>query len=54
MIKINKPGEETTSPGKYFVLLLTHYLIYDILILVDTEEYPSSAEGIGLENRQAG
>ena len=23
-----------------------------ILILVDTEEYPSLAEGIGLENRQ--
>ncbi len=24
------------------------------LFLVNTEEYPSSAEGIGLENRQAG
>ena len=29
-------------------------MLYDKLFLVDTEEYPSLAEGIGLENRQAG
>ena len=44
----------------FTVLLLTFILSYGILILVDntirhyTEEYPSPAEGIGLENRQAG
>jgi hypothetical protein len=34
--------------------MLTGDNISDILFLVDTEEYPSPAEGIGLENRQAG
>ena len=29
-------------------------MIYGKLFFVDTEEYPSLAEGIGLENRQAG
>ncbi len=27
-------------------------LLYDKLYIVKTEEYPSPAEGIGLENRQ--
>jgi hypothetical protein len=34
--------------------MLTWFSLYDKLFLVDTEEYPSPAEGIGLENRQAG
>jgi hypothetical protein len=32
--------------------LLTYKMNFDILNLVDKEEYPSLAEGIGLENRQ--
>jgi hypothetical protein len=39
---------------KNIKIMLTLILIHDIFILVDTEEYPSLAEGIGLENRQAG
>ena len=40
-------------------MLLTLVLIHDKLVLVEMtfyilEVYPSSAEGIGLENRQAG
>jgi hypothetical protein len=34
--------------------MLTLYWIADRINLVDTEVYPSLAEGIGLENRQAG
>ncbi len=37
---------------KKIIKVLTSLFIYDKLILVDTEEYPSPAEGIGLENRQ--
>ena len=33
-------------------MLLTRIYLYDKFILVSTEEYPSPAEGIGLENRQ--
>lgn len=33
--------------------MLTYYKVYDNLIHVDTEEYPSLAEGVGLENREA-
>ncbi len=33
---------------------LTRYITHVILYLVETEVYPSLAEGIGLENRQAG
>ena len=32
--------------------LLTLYFKHDKLLIVATEEYPSLAEGIGLENRQ--
>jgi hypothetical protein len=35
-----------------FIKLLTLYFKRDKLLIVDTEVYPSSAEGIGLENRQ--
>ncbi|GEM_PF-3661070 len=48
----------------YIILIMGHYISCsflltrcyrnDILSLVDMEEYPSLAEGIGLENRQAG
>ena len=43
----------------YFKKILTLYNIHDKLILVQKrpyilEVYPSLAEGIGLENRQAG
>ena len=34
--------------------MLTSFHLDGILFFVDTEEYPSPAEGIGLENRQAG
>ena len=37
---------------KKLIKELTSLFLYDKLILVDTEEYPSPAEGIGLENRQ--
>ena len=48
------------SPQGFVFLVLTFIFSYDILTSVDniirhcTEEYPSPAEGIGLENRQAG
>ena len=32
--------------------LLTLHFKHDKLLIVDTEVYPSPAEGIGLENRQ--
>jgi hypothetical protein len=35
-----------------FIKLLTLHFIRGKLLIVDTEVYPSSAEGIGLENRQ--
>ena len=36
------------------LFLLTYLKFHVILLLVQMEEYPSLAEGIGLENRQAG
>ena len=44
------------SYHNYFILdkLLTVESKHDKLYFVDTEVYPSSAEGNGLENRQAG
>ena len=36
----------------FYIKLLTLYLNHDKLYFVVTEEYPSLAEGIGLENRQ--
>ena len=37
---------------KKLLKVLTGYIRHDIVNLVDREEYPSPAEGIGLENRQ--
>ena len=47
---------ELFCSNKYLLLvdLTIVFQLCDIFILVDTEEYPSLAEGIGLENRQAG
>jgi hypothetical protein len=41
-------------PSSYLFWLLTLFIHCDKLFFVRMEEYPSLAEGIGLENRQAG